>query len=232
MTWVLANADQIGRYALTHAWLSALPVLLGFLLAFPLGVLAHRSRLARGPLLGASGLLYAVPSLPLFVVMPSLLGTTILDPLNVVVAMTLYAVALLVRTVSDALAAVDGDVLASATAQGHSAVQRFWRVEVPLAGPLVLAGLRVVSASTISLLSVGALIGVPSLGYFFTDGYARLFPTEILVGLAATVLLALLFDGALVLLGRLLMPWTRGSRRSTGSRRPRNGAEPLPEAVA
>lgn len=209
MRWVVANWDQVVALALNHVLIALPPILLSLVLSIPLGWWAHRNRGARRALLTGSGFLYALPSLPLFVILPVIIGTRILDPLNVVVALTLYGIALMVRSSAEAFDAVDAGVRESAVAVGHSPVQRFWKVDLPLAGPPMLAGLRVVSASTLSLVSVGALIGVPSLGYFFTDGYTRSFLTEIVVGIVGTVVLALVFDALLVLGGRLLMPWVR-----------------------
>lgn len=211
MRWVATNWDQIVALATNHVVISVPPILLSLLLSVPLGWWAHRRRSARRVLLAGSGVLYALPSLPLFVILPVLLGTRILDPVNVVVALTLYGVALMVRTCTEAFDAVDPGVRENAVAIGHGPGQRFWRVDLPLAGPPMLAGLRVVSASTLSLVSVGALIGVPSLGYFFTNGYTRSFLTEILVGIVGTVVLALVFDALLVLAGRLLLPWVRAT---------------------
>ena len=118
MSWVIANWDMIWGLTLTHVQLSLPPIVLGFLISLPLGWLAHRYRWSRGVLLTLSGILYAIPSLPLFVLMPSLIGTKILDPANVVVALTIYAVALLVRTIADALDAVDAGVRQSARPWG------------------------------------------------------------------------------------------------------------------
>jgi osmoprotectant transport system permease protein len=120
----------------------------------------------------------------------------------------------MVRTTADALASVPSDVLQSATAMGYSAWQRFWRVELPLAGPVLLAGIRVVSVSTVSLVSIGSLIGVSSLGFLFTDGFFRSFNTEVIIGIVAIMLIALVFDAIIVLLGRFLMPWIRVDRRT------------------
>ncbi|WP_221583899.1 ABC transporter permease [Microbacterium sp. G2-8] len=213
MSWILANLDQIAQYGAQHLVLAVIPTIIGALVSLPLGWLANRHGVGRGVLLGASGLLYAIPSLPLFIVMPALLGTQILDPVNVVVAMSFYALALMVRTSADALASVDGELRLAASAVGFSGWQRFWGVDLPAAGPVLLAGLRVVSVSTVSLVTVGSLIGVQSLGYFFVDGYQRGFATEIAVGIVGTVLIALALDAALVVAGRLLMPWTRRVRR-------------------
>jgi len=209
MTWVLANLGLIWARTLDHVVLSLPPILLCFVIAVPLGWLARRYRVSRGIILTGAGLLYAVPSLPLFFVLPAVIGTGLRSPLNVIIALTLYGVALMVRVVSDGLDSVDADVRQSASAVGYSAWSRFWQVELPLSGPVLLAGLRVVAVSTVSLVTVGAVIGVQSLGSLFTDGFQRGIQAEIIAGLVATVGLALIFDGALVLAGRVLMPWTR-----------------------
>jgi len=223
VNWLADNWQQVLDYGLAHVLLSIPPIVLGFVISLPLGWLANRYRLSRGVLLTAGGILYAVPSLPLFVLLPSLLGTKILSPINVEVALTLYALALMLRTTADALGSVSGDVKLSATAIGYGVWRRFAGVELPLAGPVLLAGLRVVSVSTVSLVTVGSVIGVNSLGFFFLDGYQRSFYTEVWVGIIGTVLIALVFDGLLVAAGRLLLPWTRASgerarRVSTRSR--------------
>ena len=209
MNWVITNWSQVSEYGLAHIWLSIPPIVIGFLVSIPIGWAANRYRLTRGTLLTAAGILYAIPSLPLFALLPSLIGTRILDPINVVIALTLYAIALMVRTVADGLAAVSDDVKLSASAIGFGAWRRFFGVELPLSGPVLLAGVRVVSVSTVSLVSVGSVIGVNSLGFFFLDGYQRDYPTEVWVGIIGSVLIALVFDVLLVLLGRWLMPWTR-----------------------
>ena len=209
MTWVLANLGLIWARTLDHIVLSLPPILLCFVIAVPLGWLARRYKVSRGIILTGAGLLYAIPSLPLFFVLPAVIGTGLRSPLNVIIALTLYGVALMVRVVADGLDSVDADVRQSASAVGYSTWSRFWQVELPLAGPVLLAGMRVVAVSTVSLVTVGAVIGVQSLGSLFTDGFQRGIQAEIIAGLVATVALALLFDGALVLAGRVLMPWTR-----------------------
>lgn len=209
MAWLWNNLDLVLGLTAEHALLSGIPILLGFAASLPLGWAASRWRAARGVLLTVFGILYTIPSLALFLLLPLLLGTRILDDLNVVVALTIYAVAMMLRGTIDAFGSVSPDVLQSATAQGYSTASRFWTVQLPLAGPVLLANLRVVSVSTVSLLSVAALIGSGGLGYLFTNGYQRYFLDEIVVGIVFTVLLALLFDALLVLAGRLLMPWNR-----------------------
>lgn len=207
MTWILDNLDLIGQLALEHLRQSALPILLGLLIAIPLGWLAFRFRLTRGLLLSVAGILYTIPSLALFAVLPVILGISFLSETNLVIALTIYAVAIMARSVAEALGSVDPDVRQAATAVGYGAWRRFWAVEFPLAGPVVLAGLRVTAVSTIALATVGILIGVDNLGYLFTNGLQRRIVPEVLSGVVAVMAIALIVDGLLVLLGRMLMPW-------------------------
>ncbi|MFB2555103.1 ABC transporter permease [Herbiconiux liangxiaofengii] len=218
MKWLESNLDLVWELVLAHLALSVPPILIGFVISIPIGWLANRYRPSRGVILVVLGLLYTVPSIPLFIFMPIFLGTPLLSPVNVVVALTLYAVALMVRTAADGLASVDGDTLLAASAMGYSGWQRFWRVELPLSGPVLLAGLRVVSASTVSLATLGVIIGVQSLGYLFTNGFQRNIPAEVVTGILATLLIAVVFDLLLVLLGRILMPWSTPDRRRRASR--------------
>jgi osmoprotectant transport system permease protein len=209
MNWVIENIGLIGQRTLEHLALSVPPIVLSLIISVPIGWLANRYRWSRGVLLTVLGLLYAIPSLPLFVILPIVLGTGVRDSVNVIVALTLYGIALMVRTTADALGSVSPDVTQAATAMGFSPWTRFWKVDLPLAGPVLLAGIRVVAVSTISLVTVGAVLGIKSLGLLFTDGLQRNIVAEVATGMVATIALALLIDYALVLGGRLLMPWTR-----------------------
>lgn len=209
--WVVDNWPEIWQLSLTHMNLAWPPLVLSVLIALPIGWWAHQARWGRDLIVSIAALLYTIPSLVLFVLMPLVLGTSIISPLNVVVALTIYGIALQVRTTADAFDGVDKLQLETAEALGYSRLQRALTVALPLAGPVILGGARVVSASTISLISVGSLIGVRSLGTLFTTGFLRAFPTEIMVGIVGTVVIAMLFDVILVALGRLLMPW--GGRR-------------------
>lgn len=207
--WIPRNDDRILELLVEHVRLALIPVVAGLLLAVPLGWLANRNPQARAILIPSAGVLYTVPSLALFVVLPGILGTRILSEINIVVALTIYTVALLVRTVADALAAVPGLVVAAATAMGYRSARRFFDVELPLAVPVLIAGLRVATVSNISLVSVGALIGVGGLGELFTEGFQLNFPTEIVTGIVLIMLLALLGDALLLGVGRLATPWVR-----------------------
>jgi osmoprotectant transport system permease protein len=207
MQWLWDNRDLVLGLTLEHVRLSIPPIIVGFIACSPLGWLATRYRVARGFLLTLGGVLFTIPSLALFVALPGILGTRILDERNVIVALSIYAIAIMVRGAADAFAAVSSPVLESATPVGYSALSRFWTVELPLAGPLLLANVRVVSVSTVSLLSVAALIGKGGLGYLFLSGYQRDFPTEVMIGIVFTLGIALAFDVILVQLGRVLLPW-------------------------
>ncbi|MDO8144453.1 MULTISPECIES: ABC transporter permease [Isoptericola] len=209
MSWVVENLDLIGRLTVEHLRQSALPIVLGLLLSIPAGWFAFRFRLTRGVVLTAVGLLYTIPSLALFALLPPLLGISFLSEVNLIVALTIYAVAIMTRFVADALSSVEPSVRQAADAVGYGTWRRFWQVDLPLAGPVVLAGLRVTAVSTISLCTVGILIGIDNLGYLFTNGYQRQIIPEILAGVVAVVVIALLVDWLLVLAGRALMPWTR-----------------------
>jgi osmoprotectant transport system permease protein len=209
MTWVLGNLGLIADLTLEHLAFALPPVVLGLLLAIPLGWLANRTRTGRTIVVNLAGLLYTVPSLALFVILPAVLGTGILDRLNVIIALTVYTLALLVRTVADALSAVPGMVIDSATAMGYRPVRRFLSVELPLSIPVVLAGVRVAAVSSISLVTVGSVIGFGGLGKMFTDGFQRDIPQEIIAGIVLVLVMALVVDGLLLLIGRALTPWTQ-----------------------
>jgi osmoprotectant transport system permease protein len=208
-SWVPRNLDQIGELTLQHIWLALLPVLLGLVIAVPLAWVATRNRTTRAVLVTVTGLLYTVPSLALIVMLPLVLGLGILNPLNVVVALTVYTVALLVRSIADALDAVPPVVVAAATAMGYTPLRRFVAVELPLAVPVTVAGLRVAAVSNMSLVTVGAIVGLGGLGALFTDGFLRDIPAEIITGIVLVLVLALLVDVALQAIGRAITPWAR-----------------------
>lgn len=213
MNWLSNNLDLVLALTLQHLRLSVLPILLGFVLAVPVGYVAHRFRGTRGILLTVAGLLYTIPSLALLVVLPAVTGLSVLSEANLEIALTVYAVAILARSVADALDSVDPDVRQAATALGYSGWRRFWSVDFRLAGPVMLAGLRVAAVSTVALVTVGILVGVQSLGYLFTNGFQRRIVEEVLAGVVMTMIVALVLDQLLALAGRALLPWARAPRR-------------------
>ncbi|MGH3844111.1 MAG: ABC transporter permease [Pseudonocardiaceae bacterium] len=203
------NRSKVLELLGDHLVLALLPLLIGLAVAIPLGWAAQRVRWLRAAVFGSATVVYTVPALALFVIMPGILGTRILDRVNVLVALTLYTTALLVRPVVDALDAVPGPVVAAATAMGYPPARRFVAVELPMAIPVLTAGVRVASVSNISLVSVGALIGIGGLGQLFTEGFQTRYLQPIVIGIVLTVLLALAMDLILVGLRRLVTPWER-----------------------
>ncbi|MCW2288633.1 ABC transporter permease [Leucobacter luti] len=214
MNWPLANLRVILEAAGDHLLLSVPAIVLSVLIAIPIGRLAFRAPRLGRPLLSVAALAYAIPALPLLILIPTLLGTPLRSWQTMVIALTVYGVALLVRTACDAFAAIDPQLRDAAVAVGYSPRAMFWRVDLPLAIPVLISGIRVVTVSTISLVTIGALIGVPSLGTLLTDGFQRGIAAEIWSGVIATVVLALLLDAVVLGIGRALTPWTR---RATAS---------------
>ena len=215
MNWLINNLGQVGSYFLIHTLLSLGAIVAAAVLSVPLARLAVATRRFGGLLLGAFSLLYAVPSLPMLVVIPVILGVPVRSPLNMVIVLTLYGISVLVTQVAEAFRSLPEDVVEAANALGVDPWRRFCQVEMPLAVPVLIAGLRVVTASTVSLVTVGALVGVQSLGTLFTDGFQRQLVESLLIGLGATLLLALVFDLLVVLFGRALTPWLRKRKQVT-----------------
>lgn len=213
MSWLQDNLEWVGQLLLTHLMQSIVPVVVGLLVSIPVARAAVGSRWLRPLLINGSALLYTIPSLTLFVLLPLILGTLITSVWNVIVALSLYVIALLVRSCADAFDSVDPHVRQAASALGYTRWQRFWTVELPLAVPVMLAGVRTALVANISMVSVGAVIGIQSLGTLFTDGLRRGIVEEIAVGVVLTVVLALVLDQLLRLLGLGLTRWQRPGRR-------------------
>ncbi|MGX1806888.1 ABC transporter permease [Nocardia sp. NPDC055321] len=216
MNYLLDNLGEIAGFTRTHLYLALLPLLLALVIAVPIGALVHRTRWPRRITTTVASIAYTIPSLALFVIIPPLLGIAVIDPLNVVIALTIYSVALLVTAVPAALDSVPAAVLDAADAIGYTRLRRVLTVDFPLALPVFVANLRVVAVTNISMVTVGALIGVGGLGKLFTQGYQRDYPDEIVAGIIVVLVLALIVDRALFLLGRLATPWLRDSRTAKG----------------
>lgn len=214
MTWLTTSWPRVLELTWTHLALCVPAIVLSILVAVPLGRLAQRWPRTGGVVLAGASLLYAIPALPLLIIIPVLLGLPLRSPTTMVVALSVYGVALLVRTAADAFGAVDPAVRRAAVAVGHSPRELFWRVDLPLAVPVLVSGIRVVTVSTIGLATIGALVGVPSLGTLFTDGFQRGITAEVVTGVVLTVLLASVLDAVCVLIGRALTPWTRADTAS------------------
>ncbi|TFH55174.1 ABC transporter permease [Glutamicibacter arilaitensis] len=214
MNWIMENLGLIGSLSVEHLRQSAMAILIGFVLSIPLGWVAWRYKLVRGPLVTLTGLLYTIPSLALLMILPVITGMSAISEANLVVALSIYAVAIMVRGVVDGLNSVDPATRSAATAMGYGPARRFFAVDLPLAGPVILAGLRVTAVSTISLATVGILVGVTNLGYLFTNGLQRRIIAEVFAGILAVALIALVIDLLLLLAGRWLMPWNSSSSKT------------------
>ena len=206
------HRGDIGNWTQTTVWLAAVPLAVGLVLALPIGWLANRYRWSYPPIVSGAGLFYTIPSLVLFFVIPGIIGTKILDPVNVAIALSIYTFALLVRVVADGLASVPEETLAAASAMGYTGWQRLVGVQLPIAVPVIGAGLRVAAVSNVSLISVASIIGVTQLGQLFVDGNNLNSIPPIALGLILFFILALLFDVLILGVVRLLTPWRRAVR--------------------
>jgi osmoprotectant transport system permease protein len=206
--WIARNlTDDIAEGLTQHLVLSIVPVVVGLAIALPLGLACAHWRLLYPPVLAATSVLYALPAIALFIVLIAFTGLTYT---TVVIPLSLYTLSVLLPGVVDGLKSVPDHVRQAATAMGFRPLRRLIQVELPIAVPVVIAGLRVATVSNISLVSVGALIGIGGLGQLFTDGAQRDFATPIIVGIVLTVALAVVADLLLLLAQRLLTPWSRG----------------------
>ena len=212
MNYLLTHLDDAWALTLIHLRLSLVPLVLGLLIAVPLGAFVHRTTVLRRLTTVTASIIFTIPSLALFVVLPLIIPTRILDEANVIVALTLYTVALLVRVVPEALDAVPPAVLDAATAVGYKPIVRILKVELPLAIPVLVAGLRVVAVTNISMVSVGSVIGIGGLGTWFTEGYQADKSDQIIAGIIAIFVLAIVIDTLIMLAGKFATPWTRAGK--------------------
>jgi len=209
MRYLLTHLDDAWALTLIHIRLSLIPVLLGLLIAVPLGAFVQRTRILRRLTTVTASIIFTIPSLALFVVLPLIIPTRILDEANVIVALTLYTTALLVRAVPEALDAVPAPVTDAATAVGYRPLTRMLKVELPLSIPVLVAGLRVVAVTNISMVSVGSVIGIGGLGTWFTEGYQSDKSGQIVAGIVAIFVLAIVVDTLILLGGWIATPWVR-----------------------
>ncbi len=204
--WVQTHLGYFWSLSRTHLYLALVAVGLGLLVALPVGVVAARVPRAYPPVLAVTTVLYSLPSLAVFAF---LVGVTGLTDNTVIFPLAAYALAILVRSITDGLNNVSEEVRTAATAMGYGPLRRLVLVELPVAVPVIIAGLRVATVSSISLVTVGSLIGIGGLGQLFIAGENSDFLTEILAGVVIVALWALLFDVLLLAAGRLLAPWAR-----------------------
>jgi osmoprotectant transport system permease protein len=203
-SWIPQNGAQIWQLTRENLYLGVVPALIGLVISLPLGIIAARWRWFYPPVLAVVNIVYAVPSLALFIALIPAFGLT---DTTVIIALTVFSLCVILPNVVEGLRGVPPAVTQAATAMGYGPLRRLALVELPLAVPVIIAGLRVGVVSSISLASVGQLIGVSSLGYLFIDGLQRSFPTEIYVGIVLVIVLALVCDLILVAVRRALTPW-------------------------
>ena len=212
MRYLLTHLDSAWTLTLIHLRLSLIPVLLGLLIAVPVGALVWRHTALRRLTTLAASIIFTIPSLALFVVLPLIIPTRILDETNVIVALTLYTTALLVRAVPEALDAVPAYVRDAAAAVGYTRIGQLVKVELPLSIPVLVAGLRVVAVTNISMVAVGSVIGIGGLGTWFTEGYQSDKSDQIVAGIIAIFVLAVIIDILILAAGRLITPWARKTK--------------------
>jgi osmoprotectant transport system permease protein len=204
--WVVDNLDEIAARSWEHLYLTLVAVGIGLLISFPLGVYSYRHRRAYGPIASIAGLLYTIPSLALFALLVPFTGLT---TTTAEIGLVGYTLLILIRNVVAGLQGVPEDAREAAVGMGYSRRQLLWRVELPLALPVIVAGIRIATVTVIGLVTVTALIDQGGLGYFILLGLERFFSTATILGAVLSVLLAVLADRLLALTERLLTPWAR-----------------------
>ena len=206
--WAADHLDELAGRAVQHFVLAALGVGIGFVISLALSIWAVRRPIVRAPLVSISGVLYTVPSLALFAALVPVTGLSIL---TAVIPLVLYTLLIFMRNILAGLDGVPAEVLESADAMGYRRSQRLIRVELPLALPLVIGGVRLASVSTIGLVTVSGMLGdrFGGLGFFIFEGYRHTFPTEIAFGAVPSIVLAIAVDLVLQAIQRRLTPWSR-----------------------
>lgn len=214
--WMADHLDELVGRTLQHVWLTAIAVGIGFVISLGLAILAVRRRRAYGPILAFSSILYTIPSLALFAALVTITGISLV---TVEIPLVMYTLVIFVRNITTGLDSVPRDVLEAADGLGYTGRQRLVRVELPLAVPLIVAGVRLATVSTIGLVTVTSIMGdaFGGLGFFILEGYRRSFPTELYFGAVPSILLAIAADIVLARLERRLTPWARSSAAATGS---------------
>lgn len=204
--WIGDHLDEIWARTLEHLQLTGLTLLIGFAISFPLALLAHRHRRLYPPITWVTGVLYTIPSLALFV---TLLPITGLGTTTALIGLVAYTLLIFIRNTVAGLEGVPEDAKDAARGMGYTPRQILWRVEVPLALPVIIAGVRIAAVTTVGLVTITALIGLGGLGHFILQGLQLFFSTATIVGAVLSVALALAVDGVLLLVQRMLTPWTR-----------------------
>jgi osmoprotectant transport system permease protein len=210
-SWVSDHTTEIQQRVIEHLTLVGWSLLWGLVLALPLALAAHRYRHLRGPALSVTGILYTIPSIAAFSL---LLPYTGLSQNTAIIPLTAYTLLILVRNVLAGLDAVPSDVLEAAQGMGYSSRRRLFAVELPLAVPSIMAGLRIAAVTLIGLVPIAALVGQGGLGTFMLDGFNRDFETPLTVGTVLVVIIAVCVDALLLVAQKLVTPWNRKTARA------------------
>ena len=210
-SWVADNRGAIFEKILEHLQLTGIAVTIGLLISLPLGIYAYRHRRAYAPITIFTGFLYTIPSLALFAFLVPYTGLSVT---TAEIGLVSYTLLILIRNIVAGLDGVPSDAREAAIGMGYSRRQLLWRVELPLAIPVILAGIRLATVTTIGLVTVAALIGRGGLGFFILTGFRRDFTTSMIVGAVLSVALAVTVDALLVGAERALTPWTRRRERT------------------
>jgi osmoprotectant transport system permease protein len=211
--WVRDHLDEVWQRTVEHVQLTVYSVAIGFLVAGLLSAIAIKWRSTYGPITWVTGILYTIPSLALMTPLARWLG---FGNAPVIIALVTYTLLILIRNNVAAFDGVPPEVREAAAGMGYTPLRRVLRVELPLALPVIIAGLRIASVTVIGLVTIAALVGAGGYGAFIDDGLNRFFPTPIIVGTTLSVLLAIVADLGFVLLERLLTPWRRKAGRKSG----------------
>ncbi|GAA1665122.1 MULTISPECIES: ABC transporter permease [Streptomyces] len=210
--YVRTRGQELTDATLEHVWITLASVAIGLLVAFPLALLARRWRAVSGPVLGLTTILYTVPSLAMFSLLLPVFGVSVAV---VITGLVLYSLTILVRNIMAGLASVPEEAREAARGMGYGPLRLLFGVELPLALPALMAGLRITTVSTVSLTTVGAIIGYGGLGNLIYEGMRSFFKAEVLTASVLCVALAVVADLLLLALQRLLTPWARKSRKGT-----------------
>lgn len=207
--WIADHLDELAFRTLQHLYLTAIAVVVGFAISFALAVWSIRRRAIYPPIATVAGVLYTIPSLALFAALVPVTGLRSL--VTAEFPLVAYTLLIFIRNIVSGLDAVPRDVLEAADGMGYTPRQRLWRVELPLALPLVIAGIRLATVSTIGLVTITGILGdsLGGLGFFIFEAYRRSFLTETLVGAVPLMVLAVVADVVLVRVQRRLTPWNR-----------------------
>jgi osmoprotectant transport system permease protein len=208
-SWIFDHTSEIWSRLIEHLELTAIAVGLGLVICIPLSVFAYRHRRAYAPITWITGLLYTIPSLALFALLVPFTGFSFT---TAEIGLVSYTLLILIRNIVAGLNSVPEDAKDAALGMGYTSSQLLWQVEFPLAMPVMVAGVRIATVTTVGLVTVTALIGKGGLGHFILTGLKQSFSTEILLGAVLSVALAVVMDGLLLLAERLLTPWARARR--------------------